>query len=149
MSCGVWHILYYLLPLVHMTQFVFWSAHSKEPSNWWKMVFILLLALLGDRLFGILICANDLEDLWHHGVDGKWCKITKNGISLQLLHSSQSSMIYPEWSPDPLHLKSKIRVFLRTSRSVICSCFSFSGCLANMNITQPSTIKSVRLWSNK
>ena len=63
----------------------FLLSYSKQLSKWQKIgVYFIVIALLVAELFNILIYGN-LDDLWRHSVDTKWCKITKYGIFVQIL----------------------------------------------------------------
>ena len=47
-------------------------------------VYFIVIALLVAELFTDFDLCK-LDDLWRHSVDTKWCKITKYGISVQIL----------------------------------------------------------------
>ena len=75
-------------------------------------------------------------------------------LKLQLLHSSQSSMICPLWhfpfstmGSRPSSFKGENQSF-PPSRSVVCSRCSFSRCERIWALHSPSTRRSVKLWSN-
>ena len=75
--------------------------------------------------------------------------------TVQLLHSSQSSMICPLWhfhgntmGSRPSPFKGENQSF-PPSISVICYCCSFTGCERIWTLHSTSTRKSFKLWSNK
>ena len=56
----------------------------EEFSKWWRMAFIIFDSIIGCRVIQDLDLCK-LGDLWRHDADAKCCKITKYGISVQIL----------------------------------------------------------------
>ena len=106
-------------------------------------VYFIVIAFLVAELCKLFVLC-ELDDLWRHIVDTKWCQITKKWnisedficIELKLCtvvaftttFHDISTVIFP-WQHNGLQALSiqKIKSDFSPSRSVICSCCLFSG----------------------
>ena len=111
----IWHeIFYYLI----------WKSFPSDEE--WRLFYC-------DSTFGCRVIQDfglcKLDYMWRHIVDTKWCKVTKNGISLKIFlyrtetlygcctHHKVSWYFHcdvsmaTQWASGPLHSKDKIRVF--------------------------------------
>ena len=75
LSFEKWPIFYFSSPFKCIWHKIFYKVIRKSFQNdeKWRL-------LSCDSTFG---CRVIQDDLWHHIVDTKWCKITKNGTSLK------------------------------------------------------------------
>ena len=143
---------------------IFLLSYSKELSKWWRMAFIYCDSTPGGRVIQDFDLYK-LDDLWRHNVDTKWCIIKIEYLSRLFLYRTEtystvvtlitkfhdmSTVTFP-CQHNGLHALSiqrgKISFF--PSRSVICSCCSFTGYERIWTLHSTSIRKSFNLWSNK
>ena len=145
-----------------------WSVVPQILKYPWSQIFYYLIrkSFQSDEEWRLFYCDNTLgcrviqdfdlcklDDLWHR-MDTKWCKITKNWISLrtffvynwnlaQLLHSSQSSMICSlcyfhdnTMGSTPSPFKGENQSFPPSRSFIWSSCCFIQWVWTNMAITQ-------------